>query len=236
MTSIRQHKPWYSLNGKACLSIPKSSIKKVAVKDADEQGRVGPLQEIRRRKVFEEAGGADFTVTAVDVKVRETGAGMTLHVASVKQSRPGVVCVTVMQQGGEDFYLIARHWRVAVEDWLWEFPRGMGEQDEDPQATAIRELREETGLWAQPDAVRQLHRLHADAGVLQDDVRVMEIRLDDVSSIPKADNGRHDSDWELEDLQWLRSDDITNMIRDGRIIDGPTIAAFSIREIDKLSR
>ena len=203
------------------------------MKNADELGSTSPLQEIRRRKVFEEAGGADFTVTAVDVKVRDTGADMTLHVASVKQGQPGVICVAVVEQGGEDFYLIARHWRVAVEDWLWEFPRGMGEQGEDPQTTAIRELHEETGLWAQPDAVHQLHRLHADAGVLQDDVRVMEIRLDDVSSIPVVDSVNQGGDWELEDLHWLRSADITNMIRDGRLIDGPTIAAFSIREIDK---
>ena len=204
--------------------------------NADELGSTSPLQEIRRRKVFEETGGADFTVTAVDVKVRDTGADMTLHVASVKQGQPGVICVAVVKQGGEDFYLIARHWRVAVEDWLWEFPRGMGEQGENPQTTAIRELHEETGLWAQPDAVHQLHRLHADAGVLQDDVRVMEIRLDDVSSIPVVDSVNQGGDWELEDLHWLRSADITNMIRDGRLIDGPTIAAFSIREIDRRRR
>ena len=203
------------------------------MKNADELRSSGPLQEIKRRKIFEEAGGADFTVTAVDVKVRDTGAGMTLHVASVKHGQPGVICVTVVEQGGEDFYLIARHWRVAVEDWLWEFPRGMGEQGENPLTTAIRELHEETGLRAQPDAVRQLHRLHADAGVLQDDVRVMEIRLDDVASIPVVDGANQGRDWELEDLQWLRSADIANMIRDGRLIDGPTIAAFSVREIDK---
>lgn len=203
------------------------------MKNADGLRSSGPLQEIKRRKVFEEAGGADFTVTAVDVKVRDTGAGMTLHVASVKHGQPGVICVTVVEQGGEDFYLIARHWRVAVEDWLWEFPRGMGEQGENPLTTAIRELHEETGLRAQPDAVRQLHRLHADAGVLQDDVRVMEIRLDDVASIPVVDGVNQGRDWELEDLQWLRSADIANMIRDGRLIDGPTIAAFSVREIDK---
>jgi len=205
----------------------------VTVKNADELRPGSPLQEIRRRKVFEEAGGADFTVTAVDVKVRDTGAGMTLHVASVKQGQPGVICVTVVERGGEDFYLIARHWRVAVEDWLWEFPRGMGEQGENPQTTAIRELHEETGLRAQPDTVRQLHRLHADAGVLQDDVRVMEIRLDDVPSIPMLDSFKQGGDWELEDFQWLRSADIANMICDGRLIDGPTISAFSIREIDK---
>lgn len=203
------------------------------MKNADELRPRFPLQEIRRRKVFEEAGGADFTVTAVDVKVKDTGAGMTLHVASVKQGQPGVICVTVVERGGEDFYLIARHWRVAVEDWLWEFPRGMGEQGENPQTTAIRELHEETGLCAQPEAVRQLHSLHADAGVLQDDVRVMEIRLDDVLSIPVVDSVNQGGDWELEDLQWQRTADITNMIRDGRLIDGPTIAAFAIREIDK---
>ena len=144
--------------------------------------------------------------------------------------------MTVIQRGEGDFYLIARHRRVAVGDWPSEFPRGMGEQGEDPLTTAIGELHEETGLWAQPDAIRQLHRLHADAGMVQDDVRVMEMLLDSASSIPAVDSGHHGSDWELEDLQLLRSADITNMIRDGLLIDGPTIAACSIREIDKLSR
>lgn len=61
----------------------------------------------------------------------------------------------------------------------------------------------------------------------------MEIRLDDVPSIPMLDSFKQGGDWELEDFQWLRSADIANMICDGRLIDGPTISAFSIREIDK---
>ncbi len=91
MTSIRRHKSWYSLNSEARLSMPKSSTKTVDAKNVDPPGRVGPLQKIRHREVFTETGGADFTVSAVDVKARKTGADMTLHVASVKQGRPGVI-------------------------------------------------------------------------------------------------------------------------------------------------
>lgn len=71
--------------------MPKSSTKTVDVKNIDPPGRVGPLQEIMHREVFTETGGADFTVTAVDVKARKTGADMALHVASAKQGRPGVI-------------------------------------------------------------------------------------------------------------------------------------------------
>lgn len=123
-----------------------------------------------------------------------------------------------------------------LETGRGNFREAWGEQGEDPQTTAIGELHEETGLWAQPDAIRQLHRLHAHAGMVQDDVRVMEMLLDGASSIPAVDSGHYGSDWELEDLQLLQSADITNMICCGLLIDGPAIAACSIREIDKLSR
>lgn len=40
----------------------------------------------------------------------------------------------------------------------WDIPKGMAEADEAPEAAAVRELREETGLVADPAALRPLGR------------------------------------------------------------------------------
>jgi len=39
-------------------------------------------------------------------------------------------------------------WRYPLEQWTWEIPEGGGELDQEPLATAKRELKEETGLTA----------------------------------------------------------------------------------------
>lgn len=197
-----------------------------------------PLQVLSSRQVFRERGGADFTVTAVDVTVRSTGQPMTIHVASVKDGRPGAVCLAIRERDQQEFYLLARHWRVAVGTWQWEFPRGMGEPGESPTQTAIRELAEETGLTADPSQVRELHRLHADPGVMKDDVRVMELKL---PSLPETSEPTPDffpvqpdtleKDWELANLQWVTSRHIKQMIRSGQIVDGLTISSFAVREL-----
>jgi 8-oxo-dGTP pyrophosphatase MutT (NUDIX family) len=38
----------------------------------------------------------------------------------------------------------------------WDIPKGLAEPGEDPHAAALRELREETGLVAEPEALRDL--------------------------------------------------------------------------------
>ncbi|MEK0307117.1 NUDIX hydrolase [Bifidobacterium sp. IMAU50988] len=179
-------------------------------------------------------------MTAVDVTVRSTGQPMTIHVASVKDGRPGAVCLAVLEGNRQEFYLLARHWRVAIGTWQWEFPRGMGEPGESPVQTAIRELAEETGLTADPSQVCELHRIHADPGVMRDDVRVMELTF---PSPPGSDEGATGTipmqagsggtDWELSNLQWVTSRRIREMIQCGQIIDGLTISSFAIREFER---
>ncbi|BDR53845.1 hypothetical protein KIM372_17520 [Bombiscardovia nodaiensis] len=198
-----------------------------------------PLIERGRRQVFREQGGADFTVTAVDETVVATGESLTLHVASVKDGRPGAVCLVVLRSGEQDELLLARHWRVATGEWDWEFPRGMGEADENPETTALRELCEETGIRAQLEQVHILSSIHADAGVLRDDVRVAQVLFtkdEDIRQVlevvPRAGKAEG-TDWELSDLQWVKAQDFRALAVAGYIVDGLTLAAFAIYEWNK---
>ncbi|WEV65552.1 MULTISPECIES: NUDIX hydrolase [unclassified Bifidobacterium] len=140
-----------------------------------------PLKLSNERQVFREQGGADFTVTAVGAVAKRTGEKMTLHFASVKDDRPGAVCVAVIKAAeGPDFedrYLVARHWRASVGQWEWEFPRGMGEPGETIEETSVRELHEETGISSDVGQIRFLQIIHADAGVLRDNIAVTAVEF-----------------------------------------------------------
>lgn len=102
--------------------------------------------------VFREYGGADFTVTKEKVAISGLSQELTFHYASVKEGRTGVICICereMIHRGVRtEELLLGLHWRVALSQWCWEFPRGMGEQGEGVKDTAIRELREETGYTA----------------------------------------------------------------------------------------
>lgn len=46
------------------------------------------------------------------------------------------------------FVPLVGQWRVPMEQWSWEIPEGGGPKDQSPEASARRELKEETGYTA----------------------------------------------------------------------------------------
>ncbi|MEK0217223.1 NUDIX hydrolase [Bifidobacterium mongoliense] len=201
--------------------------------------------------VFQEQGGASFAVEAFHGVVRASGEPITLHVTSVKGGRPGAVCAVVLPGSISDEgsagdaghldgyrYLLARHWRVATNQWEWEFPRGMGEIGETPEQTAVRELREETALEVSEDAVSILQVIHADTGILRDAIAVARIRLDD-SRHNRKFAGMHKpqgSDWKLEHFRWIGAQEFLEAVAHGEIVDGITLSAFLVCEAARLQR
>lgn len=179
-----------------------------------------PFETLGTEIVFREQGGADFTVERAHVRSVRDDRSFSLHYASVKQGRTGAVCVVVH----DGRLLLARHWRVAIASWEWEFPRGMGEPGETAEQTAVRELCEETTIDASVGQAQCLRHIHADAGVLKDDIAVVHIT---VPSGMVPDQGNED-DWELTSLTWFTTTDIDAMIADGDITDGVTLAAYTI--------
>lgn len=181
-----------------------------------------PLKILDKKTVFQEQGGADFTVTQVKLKDLSTGNRFAVHYASVKGARPGAVCVA--EHDGR--MLLARHWRVSTESWEWEFPRGMGERGESPEQTALREFHEETGLHADADSAALLQYMHADTGVMKDSIAVVGLTVSD--AVPDAGH-----DWELSNLTWCSGQAMNQMIAAGEIADGITLAAYAIWRLHK---
>jgi len=61
-------------------------------------------------------------------------------------THPGGVCVIPVLD--KDYIVMVRQFRTPVGEVIYEFPAGKRDKDEEPLATAVRELKEETGFTA----------------------------------------------------------------------------------------
>lgn len=113
----------------------------------------------------------------------------------------------------------------------------MGESGESATQTAVRELREETGIEADASQADVIQNIHNDTGVLRDDVAVVRIDFDSdvqrgaaIAQVPLSgvDVPATGSDWELSQMRWVPDTELKGLVSQGQIVDGPTIAAFAI--------
>ena len=74
---------------------------------------------------------------------------------------PGAVAI--LAQPTPDQVVLVHQYRYALRQWTWEIPAGTREPDEDPSATAGRELQEEAGFRA--GRLDELVRFHPAPGV-----------------------------------------------------------------------
>lgn len=192
-----------------------------------------PFVVCEHEKIYQEDGGAHFALWRDSVKDMRTHRQFHLHYAEVTDGRSGAVCI--VERGGR--LLLAQHWRESVGEWLWEFPRGMGVLGETAEQTALRELAEETGLHAHESQVEILQYMHADAGVIRDNVAIASIRLNGEDTESSADSGSDangilpvigEKDNELENIQWKTEQEIDAMIARGTIQDGITLASYMV--------
>ena len=50
----------------------------------------------------------------------------------------------------QDKVVLIRQYRYSIDDYVYEFPAGLVERGEDYRETAVREMKEETGLTFSP--------------------------------------------------------------------------------------
>ena len=115
--------------------------------------------------------------------------------------------------------LLVRQYRYALRQDLLEIPAGKIENGEDPSATALRELEEETG-WS----CRQLKpilTMCSTPGFCDEQIHIFEA-LDLCRPLQR----RPMDDDECIELQWIPLQEAYAMIRDGSITDAKTIIAL----------
>ena len=115
--------------------------------------------------------------------------------------------------------VLIRNYRFAVDEHLYELPAGILENDEDPACCAARELTEETGYVA--GTLEDMGMFYPGPGVT--DERMFAFLATDLTA------GRQNLEQYEQIIVEVHSDsDVRQMVLDGTIHDGKTIAALSL--------
>ncbi|WP_155370541.1 NUDIX hydrolase [Catellatospora vulcania] len=121
--------------------------------------------------------------------------------------------------------LLVRHFRHATRRWHWETPRGFAEPGADGAATAAREIEEEVGVPA--DEVIFLGALDVDTGA---EVGGDEIYLARLARVPE-EHPAGAAEEGIDEFRAVTADEFTQMIRDGRLGDAFTLAAYAYAQV-----
>lgn len=154
----------------------------------------------------------------VDVDSVRAPDGSTLELETVRHPGAAAVVALLSEPSRSDpDVLLLRQYRYAAGGPIWEVPAGVLEPGEDPLACAHRELLEETG--AQAAEMRHLTTILTTPGFTDE-----RIHLFLATGITRGE-ARPMSDEFLE-LEVRPMSRIREMIRDGDIADGKSIAAL----------
>jgi 8-oxo-dGTP pyrophosphatase MutT (NUDIX family) len=116
---------------------------------------------------------------------------------------------------------LLRQYRHAAGGWLWELPAGKLEKDEDPQATAARELAEEAGLQAA--RWQKLGSVLMTPGFCDETIHLYLVeQLSAVITRPE----RH----ELIEIHWIPFERAIERVRSGVIHDAKTMLGLLLAE------
>jgi ADP-ribose pyrophosphatase len=110
---------------------------------------------------------------------------------------------------------LLKQYRYAIDQYILEAPAGTMEQDEEPLATAGRELIEETGFAAKTIIPKGF--IYTTPGFTDEKIYLFEAR----NLSPSQEYGK-DEDEVIEVID-VATSDLSGMIRDGSIVDAKTI-------------
>jgi ADP-ribose pyrophosphatase len=130
--------------------------------------------------------------------------------------------VAVLARVPDGRFVFVRQFRKPVEQDMIEVVAGNRGKDEDPEACAVRELREETGFDAR--RIRRLGFIHPSPGYVDERI---DLYFADVDVRPGPTNP--DEDEHVEVLLMSR-DEFLGQVRAGEIHDSKTLATWLLYE------
>ena len=125
-------------------------------------------------------------------------------IEDLRNPKADSVIIIATDTSGEKI-LLNREYRMAVGDWVYNFPAGLIDDGETPEESAVRELREETGL-----------SLTKITGMLPESYAAIGFANEkNVCVIGTADGAFHESSSTLEEIHagWYTKDEIRELLR-----------------------
>jgi ADP-ribose pyrophosphatase len=157
--------------------------------------------------------GYPFDVTVDTLRV-EGGHEVERSVAR----HPGAVALVALDEQGR--WVLVRQYRHPAQRWLLEIPAGTLEVGESPEATAARELREETGF-----AAAHIERL---GGTWMAPGFCTEYITYFLATGLTSDPLPQDADESLSEPRFLTLDEVRAAVRSGEIEDAKTLVAMQL--------
>ncbi len=117
-------------------------------------------------------------------------------------------------------FLLLRIKRAAHDGLQLEIPRGYGEPGETSRACARRELAEETGLLINESQLSLLGKLKPNSAILASSIDLYLARVNSQDQISQRDD-------EADSLQRVSLTELQQLLRQGEIQDGFTLAALA---------
>lgn len=109
-----------------------------------QQATSNPYVNLYNLEVENRVGGQGYYYVASRAKDKE-------HLElSTKQQQPDGVIIYSLYGEKRDRVVLVRQYRYAIDNYIYEFPAGLVEPGEDYHASAVREMKEETGLTLHP--------------------------------------------------------------------------------------
>jgi ADP-ribose pyrophosphatase len=105
----------------------------------------------------------------------------------------------------------------------WEFPGGSVEGKERPEKAALRELREETRIEAKN--LEQIGKFYEAPGRMS---FLHHVFVAKNPGPPNCKNASHCKDEDIRQFRYFTLYEIEHMVKTGKIISGPTLAALGI--------
>jgi ADP-ribose pyrophosphatase len=144
----------------------------------------------------------------------------TSHEVEVVRHPPSVVLIPVQEDGR---IVLVRQFRPSIGRELWELPAGSVEEGETPEAAAVRECEEETGLV--PDRVERIGGFYPAPGFC--DEELIFFRVSGLRPAAADSPHQHDADEDIA-VQVFEREDVRTMAARGEIRDLKTVFGLTL--------